>query len=110
MSSRIAACLCLLVAVSGCSIEYFRAETVLLPDGSVDRVIWQSLDKEQHKQWDEVCSGIQDKWLESELWELADSATKGKDGKPANPKDQGTTARGHFATAEQIPESDGLHR
>lgn len=104
MSIRIAASLWILVATSGCLTEYFRAETTLLPDGSVDRVIWQSLDKEQHQQWQEVRSGIQDQRLESELWELANNTLKDKDGKPSNPKEQGTTARGHFASAEQIPE------
>lgn len=104
MTSRILVCLWTLVAASGCMTEYFRAETTLLPDGSVDRVIWQTLDKEQHKQWQDVRSGIQDQRLESELWEVADNTLKGKDGKPANPKEQGTTARGHFASAELIPE------
>lgn len=100
----ISSCL-LIVAVScGCVTEHFRAETVLMPDGSVDRAIWQSLDKEQHKQWDEVRSGIQDERLESELWELADNAVKGGDGKPLNPKEYYTSARGRFASAEQIPE------
>ncbi|MBC7815695.1 MAG: hypothetical protein IAG10_02220 [Planctomycetaceae bacterium] len=103
MLSRIAACLCV-VFVSGCTTEHFRAETVLLPDGSVDRVIWQSLDKEQHTQWQEVHRGIQDERLQSELWELADNPRpKAVDGKPDNLKDYDTTARGHFKSAEQIP-------
>lgn len=104
MTSRLVACLWTLVVSAGCVTEHFRAETTLLPDGSVDRVIWQALDQERHKQWQEVQSGIQDQRLASELWEVADNTVKGKDGKPTNPKEQGTTARGHFASAEQIPE------
>jgi hypothetical protein len=102
MSSRIAACLCVVFA-SGCTTEHFRAETVLQPDGSVDRVIWQSLDKQQHERWDEVLDGLQDERLATELWKLADHAPKGPDGKPA-PKNGGVTARGHFPSAEQIPQ------
>ncbi len=102
MSSRITACLCMVFA-SGCVTEHFRAETALRPDGSVERVIWQSLDKEQHKQWDEVRDGIQDERLASELWTLVDHAPKGPDGKPA-PKKSGETARGRFKSAEQIPQ------
>ena len=101
MPSRIAACLCMVFA-SGCVTEHFRAETVLFPDGGIDRAIWQSLDKEQHQQWDEVRDGIQDERLASELWKLTDDALKGPDGKPA-PKNRGVTACGHFKSAEQIP-------
>mgnify|MGYP003390258622 CR=1 FL=1 len=102
MLSRIAAWLGMVFA-AGCTTEHFRAETVLLPDGSVDRVIWQSLDKEQHEPWDEVRDGIQDERLASELWTLVDHAPKGPDGKPA-PKSGGVTARGHFQSVEQIPQ------
>jgi hypothetical protein len=103
MLSRIATCLCVALA-SGCTTEHFRAETVLLPDGSVDRVIWQSLDKDQQRQWDEARDGIQDERLASELWELADNPRpKAIDGKPDNLKNHGTTARGHFKSADRIP-------
>jgi hypothetical protein len=103
MLTRIAACLCVVFA-AGCTIEHFRAETVLLPDGRVERVIWQpSLDQEQLPQWDEFRDGIQDERLASELWTLVDHAPKGLDGKPA-PKKSGVTARGHFNSVEQIPQ------
>lgn len=102
LSRIVVACLCVVFA-AGCTTEHFRAETVLLPDGSVDRVIWQSsLDKEPHEQWDEVRDGIQDERLASELWKLTDNAPTGPDGKPA-PKNRGVTARGHFKSADRIP-------
>ena len=51
MSSRVFACLWLVVVSSGCSVEHYRAETELFFDGSVDRSIWQPLDEQQRKRW-----------------------------------------------------------
>ncbi len=105
MSSRVFACLWLVVVSSGCSVEHYRAETELFFDGSVDRSIWQPLDEQQRKRWPNVVGGIQDQRLQSEPWEMLDpNRPKGNDVKPSHPKDSGTSARGRFGSVEEIPE------
>lgn len=102
---RISACLWIVVCSCGCSVEHFRAETELFPDGSVDRSIWQPLDEQQRKRWPEVHDGISDERLQSEPWDVFDiHHPKQKDGKPNHPKNNGWSARGRFGSVEEIPE------
>lgn len=105
MWNRPVAGLWLTALLCGCSVEHFRAETELFSDGSVDRSIWQPLDETQRKQWPTVAQGMQDERLQTELWGAFDfNRPKRKDGKPANPKDDGVSARGKFASVKEIPE------
>lgn len=104
MTSRIAACLWIVVVSAGCSVEHFRAETVLKSDGRVERAIWQSsLSEEQQKLWPEVKVGEPGKRLD---WDWGDVLPRGGEAKPKAPnaKDGYVFARGEFAAAEQIPE------
>ena len=99
MTSRVFACLWFIVVSSGCTVEHYRAETELFPDGSVDRSIWQPLDEQQRKKWPEVREGIQDERLQSEPWEALDFNRP-----KLHPKNSGTSARGRFGSVEEIPE------
>ena len=99
MTSRVFACLWFIVVSSGCTVEHYRAETELFPDGSVDRSIWQPLDEQQRKRWPEVREGIQDERLQSEPWEALDHNRQ-----KLHPKSSGTSARGRFGSVEEIPE------
>lgn len=105
MLSRVVACVWIVVVSCGCSVDHFRAETELFPDGSVDRSIWQPLNEEQRKRWPEVRDGIADERLQSEPWAVFDiNRPKQKDGKPNHPKNNGSSARGRFGSVEEIPE------
>ncbi len=104
MAPRIAVWLWIVVVSSGCSVEHFRAETVLKSDGRIERAIWQSsLNEEQQKLWPEVKVGEPGKRLD---WDWGDALPRGGEAKPKAPnaKDGYVFARGEFASAEQIPE------
>ncbi len=95
-------------AVIGCESEQFRAETRLLPDGSLDRMVYQPANRTPEKAQAKAA------WLESDLVPKAESAEQRRQPLSALSDDLRTRrtgtntpywlAKGKFADAHAIPD------